>query len=608
MKSYLWLFILFVACNPHRIQPLEEALILAGDNRLELQKALDYFSENPDDYLKLKACEYLIANMPGHYGYTGTMLTKFRKEIDSLYSGEPFLCQVLQSVYCHNEFLYHTLRCEEDIRIIKGDFLVRHVEKSFDKWKRLPWLRNLSLNEFCDYILPYRVENEQLSDILRLLDTSWLNQEACLLATSNYDDIYHFPHAVAKVLPPAYRSWVPYLPSPLNSEYTMECYERSLLFLYSYRSVGIPCVLDAVPYWGNINGSHYWAMVIDPFFPERFPEEMAFRKIPKVYRMSYRHEEKSVWKNIVKGADFFEGSFWQDVTERYISTESVEIKIPRKFRDCEAIYLCVFNQGDWKPVDGEFLHGGKVHFDKLGYDIVYLPVCYKNDKQLPIGKPFILKRGGTMQELECTDVLMNFTAYRKYPYNHQAEGGGSMVKTLFECANQPDFSDSKVIYEVKDNSLMEVRYVDCPDKAFRYWRIRPNATMSLAELAFIRQGKKVKDFVVSTLESTDVCFDNNPLTYGNYRGVIDFDFGETVKLDSIYYMPLNDGNGIFPGNIYELRYWEGEYWEVFCTKIAEKYSLTFKGVPSGGLYWLRNLTTGTQERIFIVENGKMKFY
>ena len=42
--------------------------------------------------------------------------------------------------------------------------------------------------------------------------------------------------------------------------------------------------------------------------------------------------------------------------------------------------------------------------------------------------------------------------------------------------------------------------------------------------------------------------------------------------------------------------------------LAEKYSLKFEGVPSGGLYWLRNLTTGTQERIFIVENGKMKFY
>lgn len=608
MKSCLWILILFVACSPYRDRQLEDALILAGDNRQELQKALNYFAESSRDSMKLKACEFLIANMPGHYGYTGTDLTEFRKKVDCLYPEDSFLCQVLQSVYCHNRFLHYTLQCEEDVRTMKGDFLIRHVKECFDKWNCLPWLQNLSFDEFCDYVLPYRVENEALTDIPRLLDTSWLKQESCLLAISHYDDIHHSPYAVAKELSPDYGSWDPYLPAPIGTKHSMECYEIALQNLYNYRSVGLPCVLDAVPYWGNVNGSHYWAMIIDPFFPERFPEEWAFRKVPKVYRLSYRNKGKQVWKNVVKDADFFEGGFWQDVTERYISTERVEIKIPWEFHDCGTAYLCVFNQGSWKPVAGEFLCGGEVCFDKLGYDIVYLPVCYRNDEQLPIGKPFILGRGGVVKELECTNHFMDFTAYRKYPYNHQAEGGSSMVKTLFECANQSDFRDSEVIYEVKENSLMEVKYINCPDKPFRYWRIRPNTTMKLAELAFVQNGKEVKDFVVSTMGSIDVCFDGNPLTYGNYQGVIDFDFGKAVKLDSICYMPLNDGNGIFPNNIYELRYWENGHWKVFCTKIAEKYSLKFEGVPSGGLYWLRNLTTGTQERIFIVENGKMKFY
>lgn len=608
MKRYLWICVLLTACGFQENRQLDDALALAGDNRRELQKALDYFSGDAGDSLKLKACEFLIANMPGHYGYGGAGLADFRHDLDSLYSQELFLCQVMQSVYCHTEFLLPSLLYEEDIRRVKGDFLIRHVEECFSKWKRLPWLRNLSFDEFCDYVLPYRLENERLEDIPRLLDTLWLKQEDCRLITARYDDIYHSPHMVAEVMPPVYNSWVPWLPAPFETDFSLECYERALLSLYGFRAVGIPCALDAVPYWGNANGSHYWAAVVDPFFPERMPEELAFRKIPKVYRMMYRHEERRVWENTGRDFEFFEGAFWKDVTDRYIVTTGMEMDIPRKYLDCGAVYLCVFNRGEWKPVAGEFPCDGKARFDKLGYDIVYLPVCYKDDRQLPVGNPFILGRYGEVRELVCTDLLMDFTAYRKYPYNHQAAGGSSMVGTLFECANRPDFSDSEVFYKVEENTLMDRRSVICPDTAYRYWRIRPCSSMNLAELVFMRDGESVSDFDVAAMESADVCFDGDPLTYGSFRGVVDFDFRKAVRLDSVCYMPLNDGNGIFPGNIYELRYWKDGRWNTVCTERSEGYFLKFDSVPSGGLYWLCNLTTGTQERIFIVEDGKMKFY
>ena len=312
MKRYLWICVLLTACGLQENRQLDDALALAGDNRRELQKALDYFSGDAGDSLKLKACEFLIANMPGHYGYGGAGLADFRHDLDSLYSQKLFLCQVMQSVYCHTEFLLPSLLYEEDIRRVKGDFLIRHVEECFSKWKRLPWLRNLSFDEFCDYVLPYRLENERLEDIPRLLDTLWLKQEDCRLITARYDDIYHSPHMVAEVMPPVYNSWVPWLPAPFETDFSLECYERALLSLYGFRAVGIPCALDAVPYWGNANGSHYWATVVDPFFPERMPEELAFRKIPKVYRMMYRHEERRVWENTGRDFEFFEGAFWKD--------------------------------------------------------------------------------------------------------------------------------------------------------------------------------------------------------------------------------------------------------------------------------------------------------
>ena len=49
-------------------------------------------------------------------------------------------------------------------------------------------------------------------------------------------------------------------------------------------------------------------------------------------------------------------------------------------------------------------------------------------------------------------------------------------------------------------------------------------------------------------------------------------------------------------------------WKLFQRVVAEDYFLYFENVPDGGVYWLRNLTTGIQERIFILNEGRVDFY
>lgn len=43
---------------------LEKALVLAKENRQELEKVLAFYK---DDSLKLETAKFLIRNMPGHY-------------------------------------------------------------------------------------------------------------------------------------------------------------------------------------------------------------------------------------------------------------------------------------------------------------------------------------------------------------------------------------------------------------------------------------------------------------------------------------------------------------------------------------------------------------
>ena len=48
---------------------MRAALAAAGDNRPQLERVLDHYSQNESDTLKLRAAEYLIRYMPLHTSY-----------------------------------------------------------------------------------------------------------------------------------------------------------------------------------------------------------------------------------------------------------------------------------------------------------------------------------------------------------------------------------------------------------------------------------------------------------------------------------------------------------------------------------------------------------
>ena len=49
-------------------------------------------------------------------------------------------------------------------------------------------------------------------------------------------------------------------------------------------------------------------------------------------------------------------------------------------------------------------------------------------------------------------------------------------------------------------------------------------------------------------------------------------------------------------------------WVYLGSKIATDFFIDFSDVPSGALYWLRNLSGGVEERIFTFENGEIRFW
>jgi len=180
-------FLVFSSCvNQNKY--LENALVSAGANRLELEKVLEHYKS---DTLKYKAAVFLIENMPGHYSYAG-------KEIEEYYKiGEKILKSKLTPVQQRDSLLKISQQqfpgleqnTVSDIQIINGDYLIKNIDSAFHLWETKPWAQHLSFEQFCEYLLPYKYcELQQLDHWRDTLSAQFSNDLAALLpADEGYD-------------------------------------------------------------------------------------------------------------------------------------------------------------------------------------------------------------------------------------------------------------------------------------------------------------------------------------------------------------------------------------------------------------------------------------
>jgi hypothetical protein len=145
---------------------LEHALSMAGENRVELEKVLEYYK---NDSLKLEAARFLIRNMPFHFSRMESFVST---------EGERYVPDIRnftdnQAVKRHCDSLQgkgYTIRKEivYDIKALHSDYLIRNIDLAFQAWQK-PWAKDISFEGFCRYILPYRAEVEPASDMRREL-------------------------------------------------------------------------------------------------------------------------------------------------------------------------------------------------------------------------------------------------------------------------------------------------------------------------------------------------------------------------------------------------------------------------------------------------------
>lgn len=89
--------------------------------------------------------------------------------------------------------------------------------------------------------------------------------------------------------------------------------------------------------------------------------------------------------------------------------------------------------------------------------------------------------------------------------------------------------------------------------------------------------------------------------------VIGFELTEKERIEKIVFSPPNDDNFVWPGHEYELLYFAGaEGWKSLGRQTAIERELHYDA-PANALLWLRDLTKGREEQVFIAENGEQVF-
>ena len=438
VKSILYILILISIGCTNKDYHLHQALDFAGSNRSELESLLNHYKDNPE---KLAAARFLIENMPPHRSYQGDEIHQYYEIARSVLASDLTPVQQRDSLLhvCDDMFPGLDDRTVSDIRVIKADFLIRSIDQAFDDWKNRPWARHLTFDEFCEWLLPYKAvelqEMDSWRDTLSTFFTWGLNNMV------HDDDTYETTFNAAQTIRNEInwrvkpygvfmRKGYPLLSAELLPRQTFgNCLDYVTLGVLTYRSVGIPCVIDETPFWGRFRSGHSWYTILNNRGEEltsewdisSVPGRSFFidKRIPKVYRNTYaiNRERQKYLKESAYRHPF--SMCQKDVTASYFNTSDLAIPVFKDIRLAEKyVYIATFTgmNTDWSVVDYGILRRGKALFHDMGRNILYIALGYNGNDLVPISKPFILHTDGSLEYVTCDSTRTRSVEIRRKYY------------------------------------------------------------------------------------------------------------------------------------------------------------------------------------------------
>ena len=520
------LFIMLMACSVNSDKALERALRFAGDNRAELEKALDHYRVVGDSQ-KLKAAEYLITNMVNKYSFRGGNIERYDimfHLFDSLYkegiySGDPLIITHTWDSLVRNYGPINpaSLEVVPDCRHIRADYLIRNIDLAFEAWQQLPGYISYGFEHFCEYVLPYRAGNEPLEDyrerffseVRHLADTA-----------TNVDDVimgYYNEFILARNHWLSQTLWDYPIDIPVSKMelgHRGACRHNVNFATLVMRSCGLPVTSDRL-IWANRSTGHEWMVWMSDsgqFIPfnalNRIVEEFPYQPA-KIFRKSFRYDDtrlKDLDREDVP-AEFFNAGE-TDVTALYGNTYSISVPVqyPCTGKKKKRFgVICTFDNSRWRTVYYGKISSNRMYFNDMMSNVVYMAGYYDQGNIIPASEPFLLQPDGRLQFFKADRTnLQTMHLDRKYPVMIRIiEHARELVSTRAEAANRPDFSDRKILFTIQEPPDPKIIDSLIHDTG-RYRYVRFNASYdlraNLAEVEFY--GKRSDDSPEELLTGT----------------------------------------------------------------------------------------------------------
>jgi hypothetical protein len=655
--------IIISSCNstPKEVQ---EVLDSAGDNRPELEKVIMHYSQNHADRLKLKAAYFLIENSDKHGSYYYIGNNEFDQVFEKIGEINPPEGEQRRAAWDSVAPIFENIdqnriKFYMDNQIITSDFLIENIESAFNSWDTYPWCKNISFEDFKQFILPYRMSNEPVekcrdkfqkifSWVLDSIKDKASMEEAFKLVYNDFYSNYGTTGATKYPIPMTY--------SQVLLARSALCEDVSNTLGMVLRSMGIKCAFDYSVQWGNQkNAIHSWISFVkndsltyyidkDKIF--RIPEYVHSGKYPvdepgskylvdsikpqlykkgtKIRRSIFGKNSQSIYlkaRNKEEIPEKMNDYTSTDVTNHYIKTSDLHIKIKDDLHKYQFLFLTVFGTENESIVDWTEIKGKDATFKNLGINVVYFPSVFKNGLLKHVCTPVLLKMNDQIR-LFLPDTLKKQTIKirRKYPVLAPTLNNANyLYQGKFQGSNHADFSDAVDLFKIDNTYLFPTEIEIKEDTKFRFFRFQasPSSDGSIAEVGFYTTesgiDKKLQGKIIGNQRglfgrTPEKAFDEDFASFymGKALGSwIGLDLGERneKKINKIRFSPRSDTNFIIPGNEYELFYWDKD-WVSLGKKSATDYQLIFTYAPSGALFWLHCLSGGLEERPFSYENEK----
>lgn len=155
-------FCMALSVSSCRTQVEESELNKAGDNREEMLKVLNHFQKNGSN-IEYKSSVFLINNMPYHSSFRGHLVEHYDEgyaemAAQPIAQRDPFYKQLCKKL--GRDELYY----DYDIHLVNSRQLINSINHACTTWEETGWHDMYEDDVFFNYVLPYKVSNESVSN------------------------------------------------------------------------------------------------------------------------------------------------------------------------------------------------------------------------------------------------------------------------------------------------------------------------------------------------------------------------------------------------------------------------------------------------------------